>query len=80
MEIVGVVSIIGLVAIVLSQQVIYHKERIEMEKLKKAKDIDDVKALETFEVEGGNPILEEDNLIDLAEMPDLPFQDKKEGE
>jgi len=74
----GIVSIISLVAIIIVQEVIHYKERIEIERLRKAKDVGDVLALKE-KPKGENELLKEDNLVDLADMPDLPFE-KGEGE
>lgn len=43
--IVFTVGALGLVAIIISQQVVHYKERIAMEKLKKVKDVQDMNYL-----------------------------------
>jgi len=78
METLGIVSIIGLVAIIIVKEFVSHKERLQIEKLRKAKDVNDVLTLDK-KPEGENEVLEEDNLVDLADMPDMPFQEKVEG-
>lgn len=80
MEIIASISIIGLVIIIVTKEIVAHLERLQMEKLRKANSVNEVMAL-TEEPTEDNPILEDNNLVDLADMPDLPFQDKKvEGE
>lgn len=65
---VAAVSIIGLVVVVIVQAILMHKERVEMAKIDKVKDISELE----YVFAAPDPVVDEEiELVNIADMPDL---------
>jgi len=65
----SIVAIVGLLIFMVVREYFSHKERIVVEKLKKAETMEDVIAIEGKKVKLEE--VKEPELVDVADMPDL---------
>lgn len=64
------IAIVGLVTFVIVREVLSYKERIMLAKINKANNVNEVLSLDVKSKENE---VEEDSLVDVADMPDLPL-------